>query len=149
MAHASNWHDTLPIKSRRVDAHTLECIASTRALSEIRKLGERRRSAGLVSPKRPGHQQLGSGGKGFEKGDLSGRIEDHEVRNRSLSGRTPEGTILEIRMMPRIVVVQMLCRDGHPKRGTKFQQKRCAAGRHEADGDIGTNQQGDQHQASE
>jgi hypothetical protein len=52
-------------------------------------------------------------------------------------------------MMPRIVVVQMVCRDGHPERGTEFQQKRRAAGRHEADGYIGTNQQGDQQQASE
>jgi hypothetical protein len=87
--------------------------------------------------------------KGFEKGYLSGRIDDQKAGNRSLSGRTPEGTILEIRMMLRIVVVQMLCRDGHPERGAEFQLKRRAAGRHEADGDIGTKQQGDQQQASE
>ena len=39
--------------------------------------------------------------------------------------------------------------DGHPERGTEFQLKRRAAGGHEADGDIGTKQQGDQQQASE
>ena len=80
---------------------------------------------------------------------MSGRIEDQEVGNRSLSGRTPEGTILKIRMMPRIVVVQMVCRDGHPEGGTEFQLKRrAAAGRHEADGDIGTKQQRGQHDDS-
>ena len=79
---------------------------------------------------------------------MSGRIEDHEVENRSLSRRTPEGTILETRMMPRIVVVQMVCRDGHPERGTEFEPKRRAAGRHEADGDIGTKQQRGQHDDS-
>jgi hypothetical protein len=53
---------------------------------------------------------------------------------------------LKIRMMPRIVVVQMVCRDGHPEGGTEFQLKRrAAAGRHEADGDIGTKQQRGQH----
>ena len=51
-------------------------------------------------------------------------------------------------MMPRIVVVQMVCRDGHPERGTEFEPKRRAAGRHEADGDIGTKQQRGQHDDS-
>jgi hypothetical protein len=75
---------------------------------------------------------------------LSGRIEDQEVGNRSLSGRSPEGTILEIRRMPRIMMMQMVCSDGHPERGTELQQKRRTARRHEADGHVGTKQQGDQ-----
>ena len=50
--------------------------------------------------------------------------------------------------MLRIVVVQMVCRDGHPERGTEFQLKRRAAGRHEPDGDIGTKQQRGQHDDS-
>jgi hypothetical protein len=56
---------------------------------------------------------------------------------------------LEIRMMLRIVMMQMLCRDGNPECGAEFQLERRAAGRHEANGDIGTKQQGDQQQASE
>jgi hypothetical protein len=52
-------------------------------------------------------------------------------------------------MMPRIVVVHMVCRDGHPERGAELQLKRRAAGRHEADRDIGTKQQSDQQQAGE
>lgn len=138
MSHAGNWHDIFPRKSRRVDAHALECIASTRALSDERKLGEGGRSARLVRPERPGHQPLGFGGKSFKKGYSPWRVEDYEVGNRPLSGRTPEGTVLAIRMMLRIVVVHMVCWDGHPERGAEFQLERRAAGRHEADGDIGT-----------
>ncbi len=48
-------------------------------------------------------------------------------------------------MMLRIVVVQMVCMDRHPERGTEFQPKRRTAGWHEADGDIGTKQQRGQH----
>jgi hypothetical protein len=51
--------------------------------------------------------------------------------------------------MPRIVMMQMVCGDGHSERGTKLQLKRCAGGRHEADGNIGTKQQGDQQQPGE
>jgi len=75
---------------------------------------------------------------------LSGRIEDRKIGNRSLSGRTPEGAILGIRRMPRVVVMQMVRRDGHPERRTEFQSKRRPGRRHEADGYIGTKQQGDQ-----
>lgn len=48
-------------------------------------------------------------------------------------------------MMPRIVVVQMVGGNGHPERGTELDLKRRAAGRHEADRDIGTEQQRGQH----
>ena len=48
-------------------------------------------------------------------------------------------------MLLRIVVVQMVCSDGHPERGTEFQPKRRAARWHEAHGDIGTEQQRGQH----
>jgi hypothetical protein len=47
-------------------------------------------------------------------------------------------------MMLRIVVVQMVGRDGHPERGTEFQLKRRTARWHEADGHVGAKQQGDQ-----
>jgi hypothetical protein len=56
---------------------------------------------------------------------------------------------LQIRMMLRIVVVQMVCRDRYPERGTEFHLKRRAARRHEADGHVGTKQQRDQQQAGE
>jgi len=46
--------------------------------------------------------------------------------------------------MPRVVVMQMVRRDGHPERRTEFQSKRRPGRRHEADGYIGTKQQGDQ-----
>lgn len=133
------------MKSRRVDARALECIASTRVLSKIRKLGERRRSARLVSAYRPGHQPLGFAGKGIGKGYLPGRIEDQEVGCRTLSGCTPERTVLDIRMMLRIVVMQAVCGDRHLERGTQFQLKRRAVRRHEAGRDIGTKQQRGQH----
>jgi hypothetical protein len=48
-------------------------------------------------------------------------------------------------MMLRIVVVHMVRRDGHLERGTEFQLKRRAVGRHEANGNIGTKQQRGQH----
>ena len=76
---------------------------------------------------------------------MPGRIEGQEVRHRSLSGRTSEGTVLLIRMMPRIVVVLMGRRVGYSVRGTEFQLKRRAVGGHETDGDIGTKQQRAQH----
>jgi hypothetical protein len=46
--------------------------------------------------------------------------------------------------MPRIMMMQMVCSDGHPERGTELQQKRRTARRHETDGHVGTKQQGDQ-----
>lgn len=81
----------------------------------------------------------------FQNGYLPRRIEDREGGNRTLNGRTPEGTILQIRMMLRTVMMQMVRRGRQPERGTQLHLKRGAAGRHEADGYVGTKQQRGQH----
>jgi len=65
----------------------------------------------------------------------------YEMGNGSLSRCTAEGAILEICMPRRMVMMQMLRGDGSVERGAEFHQKRCTAGGHESDGDIGAKNQ--------
>lgn len=62
-----------------------------------------------------------------------------------MSGHAAEGAILKIRMMVRIVMVQVVRRDRRAGRRTEFQPERRPGGRHETDGDVGAEQQRGQH----
>ena len=74
--------------------------------------------------------------------DSPRRRKDHDVRNGSRSGRTAERAILEVRMTLRVLMVRVMSRRGNRIGGrTKLQQKRGAAGRHEANRYVGAKQQ--------
>ena len=76
------------------------------------------------------------------------RRKGDDVRNRTGRGSTTEGAILEVSMRSR-VVVHMMCRHLRLGHRTQFEQKRGTARRHEADGDVGTEQENYQQQAGE
>lgn len=81
---------------------------------------------------------------GYEGGNPPRGFKGDEMSCGSLSGRTAEGTILEVRMTLRMVVMQMLCAQRPVICRAKLHQKRRTAGGHEPDGDIGTKSEGGQ-----
>jgi hypothetical protein len=95
--------------------------------------------------------------RGFERdhglrNDGRRRRKGDDVSNRTGGGSAAEGAVLEMGMRCSRVVVPMIVMPGHlrlVRGGTHFQQKRCTARRHEADGHVGTKQQDRQQQAGE
>jgi hypothetical protein len=96
---------------------------------------EERRSAGLVGSQRPDAERPGLEGNLEGRRNLAGRFELEEVGNRSLPGSTAEGTVLEVGVSLRMVVVLMMRRHACIGRA-KLQQERRSARRHEPHGDI-------------
>jgi hypothetical protein len=71
-------------------------------------------------------------------------FEGDDVRNRTGAGSTAERAVLEMRVRSRVVMPRMRRHLHLVRRGTRFQQKRRTARRHEADGHIGTKQENHQ-----
>jgi hypothetical protein len=84
---------------------------------------------------------LGNDGRGRRKGD--------DVRNGTGGGSTAERAVLEMIVRSGVVVpmvrrhLRLVCR------GTRFEQKRRTARRHEADGHVGPEQEDYEQQAGE
>ena len=84
---------------------------------------------------------------GYRGSDWTGRFKNNEMRNGAGGRRTAEGTVLKMRMGFVMVMIRR-----HRHRGcrrTQFQQKRRPARRHEADGDISSEQQQRQQYAGQ
>jgi hypothetical protein len=80
------------------------------------------------------------GGEGL-RNDGRRRRKGDDVSNRTGRGSTAKRTVLEMSVGSRMVVSVMRRHLRLRSGGTQFQQKRSAARRHEADGDIGTKQE--------
>jgi hypothetical protein len=90
----------------------------------------------------------------FERGeglrdDGSRRRKGDDVSNRTGRGSTAKRTVFEMSVDSRMMVSVMRRHRRLVSGGTQFQQKRSAARRHEADGDIGTKQEDHQQQTGE
>jgi hypothetical protein len=112
-------------------------------------LGERRGTARLM-----GAWELYAQPQRFERGeglrkDGRRRRKGDDVGNRTGCGSTAEGTILEMSVRSRVVMLMMRRHLHRVRRRTQFEQKRRTACRHEADGHVGTKQEDDQQQAGE
>jgi hypothetical protein len=77
------------------------------------------------------------------------RRKGDDVSNRAGSGRTTERAVLEMTVSSRMVMPMMRGHLGLVCRGTRLQQKRRTACRHEANGYVGTKQEDYQQQAGE
>ena len=77
-------------------------------------------------------------------GYSSGGLKSDEVGNGSEGRRTAEGTILEIRMTLRMVVMPVVGGSAAGVGGTELHQERGATRGHEPNGDIGTKDEGGQ-----
>ena len=80
-------------------------------------------------------------GIAYEGGDAPGGCKSNNLRNGSRGRCAAERAILEVHMTLRVVMVRAMFRRGHRVGGTKFQQKRRPARRHEPDRDVGSKQQ--------
>jgi len=103
-------------------------------------LSERRGTARLVSA-----WELHAQSQGFERAEGlrdngRRRRKGNDVSNRTGSGRTTERAVFEMSVRSRMVVPMMRGHLGLVRRGTRLQQKRRTACRHEADRHIGTKQ---------
>ena len=76
------------------------------------------------------------------------RCKGDEVRNRTSGRSTAKRAVLEMSVCSRVLMCMMRGHLHLVRRGTRFQQERCAARRHEADGHVRTKQQDDQQQAA-
>jgi hypothetical protein len=99
------------------------------------QLGERRRSARPVSVMRPGTRPRRLGGNIHGGSYWSRGLKCGEVGKRARSGRTTEGTMLEIRLALRMVVMAVVGRCAAVRRA-ELHQERAAARGHESHRDI-------------
>jgi hypothetical protein len=112
-------------------------------------LGERRGTARLMSAWQL-HAEVQRCERDEElRHDGRRRREGNDLRQRTCGWGTPKGAILEMGVSSRVVVLMMRRHLYRVSRWTRFQQKRRAAGRHEADRHVGAKQQDDQQQAGE
>jgi hypothetical protein len=78
----------------------------------------------------------------FHKGSYSpSGFKSDELGNRSQGRRAAEGTVLEIRLAPRMVMMPLVRGSAAGVGRTEFHQERCATRGHEPNGDIGTKDQ--------
>jgi hypothetical protein len=75
------------------------------------------------------------------------RLEGDDMRNWTCGGSTAKRAVLKVSVRSRMVVPMVRGHLGLIRRGTRFQQKRRTACRHEADGHVGTKQEDYQQQA--
>jgi hypothetical protein len=120
----------------------------SRAVFAEYRLGERGRSARLVSVQQPGTRACWIGGNICRGGYRSRGLKSDEVGNGSQGGRTAEGTILEIRLTLRMVVMAMVRRSA-AVRWAEFHEERAAARGHESHRDIRTKQKRGQQYAGQ
>jgi hypothetical protein len=99
------------------------------------QLGERGRSPRLISVQRPRTRSCRIGGNICRGGYRSRRLKSDEVGNGPQGRRTAEGTILEIRLTLRMVVMAVVGRSAAVRRA-ELHEKRAAARGHESHGDI-------------
>ena len=110
----------------------------TRAGSSAKQSGERGRSARLVRVERPSRKPPWLGGNLHEGGYPSRGFKSDEVGSGPQARRSAEGTILEIRMTLRMVVIPMVGREAVGVGRTELNQERGATRGHEPHWDIGT-----------
>jgi hypothetical protein len=91
-----------------------------------------------VSAKQPGSQPHWVRGNLYKGGYSSSGLKSDEVGNGSQGRRAAEGTVLEIRLTPRMVVMPMVRRSAAGVARTELHQERGATRGHEPNGDIGT-----------
>ena len=103
------------------------------------QLGERRRSARLVSVQRSGKRPCRIGRNVCGGGYLSRGLKPDEVGNGPEGRRTAEGTILEIRLTLRMVVMAVVGKRAAVRRA-ELHEERAAVRGHESQGDIGAKQ---------
>jgi len=91
-----------------------------------------------VSAGQPSSQPSWLGGNFYRRGCPARGFESDEVGNGSRRRSTAEGTILEIRLTLRMVMVPVVGRDATRVGRTELHQERGAARGHEPHWDIGT-----------
>jgi hypothetical protein len=112
-------------------------------------LGERRGTARLM-----GAWEIDAPLQGFERDeglrdDGRRRRKGDDVSNRTGRRSTAKRAVIEMSVCSRVVVPMMRRHMRLVRGGTRFQQKRRTARRHEADGHVGTKQENHQQQAGE
>src|SRR5271155_4303435 len=91
-----------------------------------------------MSAGQPSTQPRRLGGNPYRRGRSARGFKSDEVRNGSRGRSTAEGTILEIRLTLRMVMVPVVGRDATRVGRTELHQERGATRGHEPHWDIGT-----------
>ena len=97
-----------------------------------------------MSAKRPNGRPRRLRGNFYGGGYSPAGFKGDQVGNGSGAGSAAEGTVLEILLTLRMVVMRMVRGSAAGVGGTELHQERGAARGHEPDGDIGTKDEGGQ-----